>query len=204
MRILVCGGRDYDYAKSNVLYAALDLVTLAETDIFIITGGARGVDHLAACWALSHDYGQKVYPADWKTFGKKAGYLRNMQMLKEGKPDLVVAFPGGKGTAMMVDLATKAGVKVIQMGTLGAGSQHTEIRDNAAIFRTERFSQIYLQRIFELSPTESSFRRISILREVMDQERKWLENMGQEYEEIMLAQETAQELAQDIIDKLEP
>jgi hypothetical protein len=36
-------------------------------------------------------------------------------MLYEGKPDLVVAFPGGKGTAMMVDIATKAGVKVIKV-----------------------------------------------------------------------------------------
>lgn len=53
------------------------------------------------------------YPADWARFGKSAGYLRNKQMLEEGKPDLVVAFPGGRGTANMIAIAMKAGVKVI-------------------------------------------------------------------------------------------
>jgi UDP-N-acetylmuramoylalanine-D-glutamate ligase len=35
-------------------------------------------------------------------------------MLNEGKPDLVVAFPGGAGTENMVSLATKAGIEVIR------------------------------------------------------------------------------------------
>src|SRR5258708_15682483 len=34
--------------------------------------------------------------------------LRNRDMLCDGKPDLIIAFPGGKGTAGMVDLARKA------------------------------------------------------------------------------------------------
>jgi hypothetical protein len=33
-------------------------------------------------------------------------------MLKEGHPDLVVAFPGGKGTAGMIALARAAGIPV--------------------------------------------------------------------------------------------
>jgi len=33
-------------------------------------------------------------------------------MLQEGQPHVVIAFPGGKGTAHMIDLATKAGVTV--------------------------------------------------------------------------------------------
>lgn len=56
----------------------------------------------------------KEFPADWDKYGKRAGYLRNVQMLDEGKPDLVVAFPGGKGTAMMVKLAKERGVRVIE------------------------------------------------------------------------------------------
>jgi ABC-type sugar transport system substrate-binding protein len=36
-------------------------------------------------------------------------------MLDEGKPDIVVAFPGGTGTADMVRRARKAGVVVIEV-----------------------------------------------------------------------------------------
>jgi predicted Rossmann-fold nucleotide-binding protein len=41
--------------------------------------------------------------------------VRNRQMLTEGRPDLVVAFPGGKGTANMVALARKAGVEIVEV-----------------------------------------------------------------------------------------
>jgi len=42
-------------------------------------------------------------------------YIRNQQMLDESRPDLIVAFPGGRGTKDMVDRATKAGVKVVKV-----------------------------------------------------------------------------------------
>lgn len=56
----------------------------------------------------------KSVPADWATYGKRAGMLRNAAMLELHKPDLVVAFRGGRGTANMVSLARKARVKVQQ------------------------------------------------------------------------------------------
>jgi hypothetical protein len=49
----------------------------------------------------------------------KAGPLRNYQMLEEGKPDLVVAFPGGGGTKDMVRRAVKAGVSVHEVNRAG-------------------------------------------------------------------------------------
>jgi len=52
------------------------------------------------------------FPADWSRHGKSAGPIRNRQMLIEGRPDIVVAFPGGKGTANMIKQAVEAGVKV--------------------------------------------------------------------------------------------
>jgi len=55
-----------------------------------------------------------TFDADWK-LGKKAGPLRNQRMIDEGRPDLVVAFPGGKGTADMVRRAEAAGVKVLKI-----------------------------------------------------------------------------------------
>lgn len=52
-----------------------------------------------------------VFPRS-ATNGKAAGPIRNQRMLDEGKPDLVVAFPGGRGTADMVRRAKAAGVPV--------------------------------------------------------------------------------------------
>jgi hypothetical protein len=51
--------------------------------------------------------------ADWKRLGRKAGPIRNQRMLVEGKPDLVVAFPGGKGMAGMVTLARNASIGIM-------------------------------------------------------------------------------------------
>jgi hypothetical protein len=52
------------------------------------------------------------FPANWKQYGKSAGYRRNTQMLEEGKPDIVIAFPGGRGTEMMCEIAETAGITV--------------------------------------------------------------------------------------------
>jgi hypothetical protein len=53
-------------------------------------------------------------PAEWETHGRKAGPIRNARML-EHKPDLVVAFPGGKGTANCVAQARGMGVEVLEV-----------------------------------------------------------------------------------------
>lgn len=84
------------------------------SDIVIITGAAPGADSAASDFAIISFCQLKEYPADWKKYGVRAGFVRNRQMLEEGKPDLVVAFPGGTGTAMMVKLAKAAGVKVLE------------------------------------------------------------------------------------------
>lgn len=116
-RILVCGGRDYlDYPKVNSVLD--DIVQRANdpSEVVIIQGGAKGADFLAKVYAYCWGWGGLhcvEYPADWKAYGKGAGAIRNQQMLDEGKPDLVVAFPGGSGTADMIRRARKAGVEVI-------------------------------------------------------------------------------------------
>lgn len=49
-------------------------------------------------------------------YGKSAGPIRNQTMLDDGKPDLVLAFPGGRGTADMVAKAEKHGIPVRRIG----------------------------------------------------------------------------------------
>jgi len=107
MRVLVCGGRDYRDPKA--VYAALDAL---DGVTFIIEGGAQGADCYAAEWADKNGVSHAQFNADWKAHGRAAGPIRNLRMLKEGKPDLVLAFPGGRGTANMVKQARAAGVRV--------------------------------------------------------------------------------------------
>lgn len=123
MRVIVCGSRDYN--RITPMYPLLNglsqpLISLG-FEFVVISGAANGADSLAADWAERTIGATSLeFPAQWNVYGKRAGYIRNQQMLDEGKPDLVVAFYGllpvdrplSKGTAMMCDIAREAGVEV--------------------------------------------------------------------------------------------
>lgn len=110
MRVIVCGGRDYDDETTVIeVLSALD-----PTAVTIVHGAARGADKLAASVARGFGHYVQPYPADWKRHGKAAGPIRNQQMLDAGA-DLVIAFPGGRGTAHMVEIARAAGVPVMEV-----------------------------------------------------------------------------------------
>lgn len=107
MRVLICGGRDFENtamfadAMSHIS-PVLPLFTL------VIEGGATGADTLARRWAEAREIPVWTFPADWKRYGPKAaGPVRNRQMLEEGKPEALIAFPGGSGTADMLDKASR-------------------------------------------------------------------------------------------------
>lgn len=110
---IVCGGRDF--ADAEMFNAAMgDLVRLRGMPSRVIEGGAAGADGMAREWAARHALDSWTQLADWKTHGRAAGPIRNQAML-EHNPKLVVAFPGGKGTADMVRRSRKAGVDVAEI-----------------------------------------------------------------------------------------
>lgn len=129
-RILVCGGRKYgDQDRVNrILDAAVERLGLAE----LIHGAAPGADSLAAEWARTRGVPARAFPAHWsdihrpgavvrrlssgRLYDAAAGQVRNQRMLDEGRPDIVIAFPGGTGTAGMIRIARAAGVRVIEIG----------------------------------------------------------------------------------------
>ena len=113
MRVLVCGGRDYSDAQRE--WAVLDKLHAESGIDVIIEGGANGADKHARTWALLNRLALETFEADWENQGSFAGPMRNTRMLAEGKPDLVVAFPGRRGTADMVRKARKAGVQVVEI-----------------------------------------------------------------------------------------
>ena len=91
-------GRDY----TNKAVIRTTMEAWLEAGDSIIHGGAPGADMLAAEVAQELGIPARAYPADWRKHGRAAGPIRNQLMLDDGKPDIVVAFPGGKGTADMI------------------------------------------------------------------------------------------------------
>jgi hypothetical protein len=81
----------------------------------IVHGAAEGADALAERWAKAEFIGRHRFPAQWDKYGKAAGPIRNQAMIDKGKPDLVVAFPGDRGTADMGRRAKAAGIKVVEI-----------------------------------------------------------------------------------------
>ncbi|MFM7735009.1 MAG: DUF2493 domain-containing protein [Alphaproteobacteria bacterium] len=106
MKVIVCGGRNFD--DKALLERALGEIEITE----LIEGGAKGADRLAREWAKARGIPVRTFKADFRRYGRGGGPVRNRQMIDEGHPELVVAFPGGSGTANMVSLARAAGIPV--------------------------------------------------------------------------------------------
>lgn len=106
-RVVVTGGRGYDKPLPvlGALRRHLPIDALAH-------GGARGADTLAGDAATILGIPVTVFTAEWDKYGRAAGMRRNISMLEEFKPDIVIAFPGGKGTAGCVAEARKRGIAV--------------------------------------------------------------------------------------------
>lgn len=107
MTIVVCGGRDY--ADAERVDRVLTLLMPFDR---VLQGGATGADQLARRWCELVDVECVDVEANWDEYGKAAGPIRNQAMI-EMRPDVVLAFPGGRGTADMVLRARKAGVLVL-------------------------------------------------------------------------------------------
>jgi len=112
MILLVCGGRDYNN-RDLVERVLTDLLNVHGVDV-LIEGSAAGADTLAFHWATARGIPVATVKPLWHKHGKAAGMRRNYAMIKL-KPDLVVAFPGGKGTANMVLLAKKNNIRVLEI-----------------------------------------------------------------------------------------
>jgi predicted Rossmann-fold nucleotide-binding protein len=122
VKVLVCGGRGYRDAQA--LRAELDLILVEAKrqkptnpwPLCIIQGGGRGADKLAYDWARENGVPMIEMIAHWDYHGLKAGPLRNQWMIEFGNPDLLIAFPGGAGTANMIRLAEEYALPVVRAG----------------------------------------------------------------------------------------
>jgi hypothetical protein len=109
VRVLVCGDRNW--SNESVIRQVID--SLPERTV-VIEGAARGADSIAGKCAKERGLEVLEFPANWSVYGKVAGFIRNRQMLTEGKPDIVVGFHENivesKGTKDMLEASRQAGL----------------------------------------------------------------------------------------------
>ena len=115
MNLIIFGGRDFqDY---NLLCSTLSSI-LSNTDyntITVFSGNARGADALGEKWARSNNIPSplKLFPANWKDYGKGAGHIRNQQMINAGAAHAVGYWDGkSRGTADMIERCKKHNIKL--------------------------------------------------------------------------------------------
>lgn len=117
MRILFCGDRNWTNYK-----VIADVMADLHPDV-VIEGEAQGADSMARDAAEYFGIPVLQFPANWVKYGRAAGPIRNTQMLREGNPDLVVAFHdninASKGTLNMVQQARKQSIKVMVYNSYG-------------------------------------------------------------------------------------
>ena len=112
-KIIIAGGRDFmDY---NLLKEKVNKILQEKRvthKIVIISGCARGADTLGVRYASENAFDVDKYPADWDKYGKKAGYMRNVEMAENA--DALIAFWDGKskGTKHMIDIATERNLPI--------------------------------------------------------------------------------------------
>ena len=118
--VIVCGGRHFD--RYDIIEKVLNevLSTCDDKEIEIVSGHCEGADALGECYAVEHEVKLKIFPADWKKYGRSAGPIRNKQMIDyiiKLDKKLVVAFvsENSRGTKNTIKLAEKQGVPVIEI-----------------------------------------------------------------------------------------
>ena len=117
--IVAGGGRDLIWPQARIDTALLQRSGGRPVHL-LLHGGARGADR--AIGRAAHQLGWRVQSlaADWRRYGRRAGPIRNRRLLEQALVEaqahtspafsasvLVIAFPGGAGTASLVQQARR-------------------------------------------------------------------------------------------------
>ncbi len=118
MNIIIAGSRTITskYIINKAIFSGIAKLVPSHfsqiNETVIISGGAKGVDLEGENWARSFNFPIKRYNADWDKYGKKAGYLRNVEMANNADALIAIWDGKSKGTKHMIDIAKQKGLKV--------------------------------------------------------------------------------------------
>ena len=109
MNIGITGGREF----TDKDFIETTLLSIFEADDVMIVGDARGTDTICYDFAVSIGMKHERKEANWKAFGKRAGHIRNAEIVAQS--DYIVAFYNGRsnGTKDCIKQAREKGLQVI-------------------------------------------------------------------------------------------
>lgn len=110
--VAVTGGRDF--SDSSLVDDALDKFHEDHEITLLVHGGCSGVDFISKSWAKRNGVHTAEIQALWDYYGRAAGPIRNEAMLANIKPDVLLAFPGGKGTESCKKVAIDLKIEVLE------------------------------------------------------------------------------------------
>jgi predicted Rossmann fold nucleotide-binding protein DprA/Smf involved in DNA uptake len=115
-KVAVVGSRQFaDYNKlSSTIHQILshyDFDHPQHIKVEFVSGGASGADQLCEKYAKDNGCSIKIFHANWNLYGKKAGPLRNQQIVNYA--DIIIAFWNGRsrGTKNTLTLAKQLSKK---------------------------------------------------------------------------------------------
>lgn len=107
-KTIIAGGRDFEPTEEHEDWVVEILKKIGTSEV--VSGGARGADKFGEEIAQALRLDIKTFPANWNSYGKRAGFLRNQTMAKYA--DSCIILPGGEGTKHMTVTAMKEGLDV--------------------------------------------------------------------------------------------
>jgi len=114
MKIIIAGSRTITnkyLINRNIFKGIESLVPFSKIDeTIIISGGARGVDTEGESWAKSFGFPVKRFLPEWNKYGKKAGFLRNKEMINEADALIAIWDGKSKGTEHTINLAKEKNI----------------------------------------------------------------------------------------------
>lgn len=117
MKLAVVGNRTFN--DIELMTKVLDRYRAEHPDLTIVSGAAPGADTLAAEYGRRHDLEVIGYPADWAKHGRRAGPLRNTQIVNDA--EMLIAFwdEVSIGTRDSITKAHAKGVPVLVVTPMG-------------------------------------------------------------------------------------
>lgn len=140
MKVIIAGGRYYKFQQADKDFLDEQWKKLPITEV--VCGHAPGADTEGYDWAHEREIPIVSYPARWERWGvdgavigvrangmkynKLAGFWRNQEMADYA--DALIAFPGGTGTADMIERATKKGLVIIPYPPAFVATNHEQTK----------------------------------------------------------------------------
>lgn len=104
--LLVAGSRSFETMPQQEMNSILTKCAsaLGVKGCTVVNGDARGVDKMATKWAQFRGFRVRKFRADWDSYGKAAGFVRNKAMVHIADAAIVVWDGESKGTKHTMNL----------------------------------------------------------------------------------------------------